>query len=67
MVADTRVETNTFDNLTCIQTQTFCIAIQFVKVRHAHRQIGISEKFNRFCFSGVGKQGRDILLNRAFL
>ena len=66
MVADTRIQAYPFDNLFAVQPLAFSIAVELVEIGNAQRQIGVSEQFDRFRFGGVGKQGWDILLDRAF-
>ena len=66
MVADTRIQAYPFDNLLAVQPLAFSIAVELVEIGNAQRQIGVSEQFDRFRFGGVGKQGWDILLDRAF-
>ena len=66
MVADTRIQAYPFDNLLAVQPLAFSIAVELVEIGNAQRQIGVSEQFDRFRFGRVGKQGWDILLDRAF-
>ena len=67
MIADARVEANAFDDLAGIETQSFRIAIQLVKVSDAHCQVSVGKEFNRLCFRRIGKQCGDVLLNRPLL
>ncbi|MNE82372.1 hypothetical protein D3C87_1870440 [compost metagenome] len=67
MIADARIQADPFDDLTGVQSQAFRIAIQLVEVRHAHRQIGVSEQFDRLGFCRIGEEHINVFLNSPFL
>jgi hypothetical protein len=43
VITDTRIEAHAFDDLFTVQTLALSIAVQFIKVSDAQRQIGVSE------------------------
>lgn len=67
VAADTRVQAYAFDDLPGIQAMGFGVAVQFVKVGHAHRQVGVGEQLDGFGFGAVGEEGGDVLLDGALL
>ncbi len=66
MRADTRIESDAFDDLLAVQPQALRIGIQLVEIGHPHCQIGIGKQLDRFGFGGIGEQHRDIQLDRPF-
>ncbi|MNY38573.1 hypothetical protein D3C86_1732070 [compost metagenome] len=67
MIADTWVQTNTFDDLFGVQSQAFRVAVQLIEKGDTHRQIGIGEELDCLSFSRIGEQHIDIFLDRPLL
>ena len=63
MVADSRVEADSLDNLFGVQSVSSGIGVQFVEVGYAHGEISIGKKFDCLRFGRVGKQGGDVLFD----
>ena len=61
MPANARIHSDTFDNLAAVEIARQGIAVQFVKKRHAHRQIGVGEQFDRLGLIRLGEKQRHII------
>ena len=67
MSADTRIETNTVNDLLGIQPLHLGISIQFVEVADTQSQVGVGKQFNSLSFGEAHEQSIDILLNSTLL
>ena len=67
MTANTRIKTNTVDDLLCVQPLHLSIGVQFIEIGHAQCQISICKKFDSFCFSEAHEQGINVFFDCAFL
>ncbi len=67
MISNAWIQTHAINHLPAIHPVYGCIGIQFIKIGYAHGQISIGEEFDRFGFSGAGKQYINISLDRTFL
>ncbi|MNN54713.1 hypothetical protein D3C81_1695460 [compost metagenome] len=67
MVANARVQTDTFNDLFGVQAKAFRVAVQLVEEGNTHRQVGVGEKLDSLSFSGVGEQYINIFLDRPLL
>ena len=67
MSANTRIETNTVDDLLSVQPLHLSIGIQFVEVADTQCQIGVGEQFNSLCLGKAHEQSVNVLLNSTFL
>ena len=67
MCADTRIQTNTVNDLSCIQSLGFRIGIQLVEVADPQRQIGVCKQLYSLRLGKAHEQRVDVLLDRPLL
>src|SRR5690606_15491518 len=56
-----RIKTNTINDLLAVQAMGGRIGVEFVEIRHAHRQIGVGEKLDGFSLGLIAKKDRYVL------
>ena len=67
MAANARIQANAINDISGVQALAFGISIQFVKIGHAQRQIGIGKQLDRLGFGKAHVQGIHILLDGPLL
>ena len=67
MVADSGVQTDTFDDRPCIQSLQLRISVQFVKVADTQGKVRIGKELHRLCLRKAHEHGVNIFLQGTFL
>ena len=66
MHSDARVQTDTLNDFSGIQSLRLRIRVQLIEIADPERQVGIRKEFDRLRFGESHKEGIDILPDRAF-
>ena len=65
--ADTRVETNTIDDVLRVETFHLRVRVEFVEIADTQREVRVREEFDSFRFGKSHDSGLDVLFERTLL
>ena len=65
--ADARIQTDAFDDGLGVEAFDLGVGVEFIEVTDTQGQVGVGEEFDGFGFFQAHEQGRDVLLDGAFL
>ena len=67
VTANARIESDTLDDLACVQAVSGGVGVQLIEVGHSHGKVGVGEELDSLGFGVASEQRWNILLNGALL